>query len=529
LAAWREAVAGTNLPQPPDYQGRDVALVRLVEHTDEVAPGAAFVARVRNTSDGHRYIGQAASRGASLVVGQRPREALDASLPPDLPYLQVDDTAVATAWLAAAWENFPARQLVVAGITGTDGKSTTANFLFQILRSAGIRAGLLSTVRAMVGEREEPLALHVTTPEAPVVQRFLCRMVGAGLTHCVLEATSHGLAQHRVGAVDFDVATITNITHEHLDYHGSFEAYVTAKELLFKALLADRPTVLTQNADKHRFVRAAVLNADDASWQRLGAIPAPRQVTYGLEAPADVFARDLTFAPQETRFQLHLPGDQVTVSSRYVGRFNVYNMLAAAATAYALGLSAPAIAAGLSQMPVLPGRMERIDEGQPFLVVVDFAHTPNALRRALEAARSMVSGRVVVVFGSAGRRDVAKRTLMAEIAARDADLAVLTAEDPRTESLAQILETMAEGCRSQGGREGQTFWRIPDRGRAIYYALSLVEEEDVVLVCGKGHEQSMCFGTTEFPWDDRQATRAALRAYLRGEAAPDLGLPTYTS
>lgn len=529
LAAWREAVSGSNLPQPPSYEGPDIQLERLVEHTDHVTPGACFVARVRTGSDGHRYIGQAAERGASLTIGQRPRDALTAVLPPQQPYIQVEDSALALAWLAAAWEQFPARQLLMLGVTGTDGKSTTANFLFQILQAAGIHAGLLSTIRAVIGAHEEPLDLHVTTPEAPVVQRYLRRMVDAGLTHCVLEATSHGLAQHRVAAIDFDAAIITNITHEHLDYHGSYEAYFADKARLFTALAADAPAVPSHNSHKSGYAKTAVLNVDDGSYEALAAFDYARTISYGLENAAQVTARELELGAQQSRFELCLPHSSAIVVTHHVGPFNVYNMLAAAAAAHTLGINAETVARGLAQLPVLAGRMERIDEGQPFLVVVDFAHTPNALQRALEAARSMSSGRVIVVFGSAGKRDVAKRTLMAQAAARHADLTVLTAEDPRTESLAQILETMAEGCRSQGGVEGESFWRVPDRGRAIYFALSLAASNDIVLICGKGHEQSICFGVTEYPWDERQATRTALRALLQGEPMPDLGLPTYTN
>lgn len=529
LAGWHKAVSGANLPQPPHYDGPDVTLSGFVEHTDNVAPGACFVARVRSTSDGHRFIPQAVECGASLILGQYPRHKLAATLPPDRLYLQVPDTAVALAWLSAAWEQFPARQLVMIGVTGTDGKTTTANFLFQILQSAGINAGLLSTVRAVVGGTEEPLELHVTTPEAPVVQRYLRRMVDAGLTHCVLEATSHGLAQHRVDAIDFDVAVVTNITHEHLDYHGSYDAYFEAKARLFEALDADTPRVSGRNAQKRKLTKTAVLNADDDSYKRLVTIPAPRRVTYALNTAADVRASNLQFSASETRFELHLPASQLSAASTYVGRFNVYNMLAAAAAADALDINDETIVRGLRGLPILAGRMERIDEGQAFPVIVDFAHTPNGLQRALESVQDMVSGRIIAVFGSAGRRDVAKRSLMAQISARAADLTVLTAEDPRTESLEEILATMAEGCRSEGGVEGRTFWRVPDRGWAIYHALTLAREEDLVLICGKGHEQSMCFGVTEYPWDDRHATRQALRAFLAGRPVPDLGLPTYTA
>jgi UDP-N-acetylmuramoyl-L-alanyl-D-glutamate--2,6-diaminopimelate ligase len=245
-----------------------------------------------------------------------------------------------------------------------------------------------------------------------------------------------------------------------------------------------------------------------------------------------VTAANVAFHAAGTHFDLHLPsGDgersRVAVESALVGDFNVDNMLAAAAAGNALGLPPSAIRDGLASVRALSGRWEPIDAGQPFQVVVDFAHTPNALERALRAARRMARGRVIAVFGSAGKRDVAKRRLMAEAAGRLADLNVLTAEDPRTEALDDILAEMADGCRSQGGVEGETFWRVPDRGQAIYFALTLAEPADLVLICGKGHEQSMCFGATEYPWDDRDATRAALEAFLAGRPMPDLGLPTY--
>lgn len=521
LQQWQTAVSPSHL-HPPSYTGPDVTITKFVEDSRLVEPGAAFVARVREGSDGHPYIGQALARGAALVVAQRP--LTDLTLPEGVGYLHVPDTAAALAWLSAAWHRFPSRQLTMIGITGTDGKTSTANILHQILRAAGIKAGLLSTVRAVVGAAEEPLALHVTTPEAPVVQGYLRRMVDAGLTHCILESTSHGLAQHRVGAIAFDVAVVTNITHEHLDYHGSYEAYLAAKSRLFETLLWGGEGEKT-----------AVLNRDDHSYHPLAAIPAPRQLTYGLQHPADITASHIRYAADATHCHLHLPNrhDPLPIASHLLGEFNVYNMLAAAAAAYGLGVPAAAIQAGIEQVQGINGRMERMDAGQPFLVVVDFAHTPNSLEKVIGVARAMLgegtNGRVITVFGSAGKRDVAKRRMMAAASARCADLTILTAEDPRTESLADILAMMAAACEAEGGREGQTFWRVPDRGRAIYFALTLAQPSDIVLVCGKGHEQSMCFGTVEHPWDDRHATRAALTAWLHGEPMPDLGLPTFAS
>jgi len=537
LAAWRAAVAGTNHPQPPAYDGPDVTLTHFTEKTSEVEPGAAFVARVRTGSDGHPYVPQALARGASLILAQRPPEEVGVAVPPDVVYLTVPDTAETLAWLAAAWEGFPSRELVMIGVTGTDGKTSTANILFSLLRAGGLRVGLLSTIRAVIGDEEEPLALHVTTPEAPAVQRYLRRMVDAGLTHCILETTSHALAQHRVAAVAFDVAVVTNITHEHLDYHGDYAGYFVAKRRLFEYLTVERFSKSLYNRYKDAITPTAVLNRDDGSYAPLIDFLAGQRVqtlTYGLGAGNDVSAGDIQYGPHETTLTLSFADvarRPLAVSSALVGEFNVYNMLAATTAAAALRLLPGAVRAGLESVRGLSGRMERIDRGQPFLVVVDFAHTPNALDRAIGAARRMVGpgGRVIALFGSAGKRDVDKRRLMADIAARAADLSVLTAEDPRTESLDDILAMMAAAAEAAGGVEGRTFWRVADRGRAIYFALTLARPGDVVFICGKGHEQSMCFGTTEYPWDDRTATRAALEAFLAGREMPDLGLPTFAA
>jgi UDP-N-acetylmuramoyl-L-alanyl-D-glutamate--2,6-diaminopimelate ligase len=531
LAAWRRAVAGTRHPQPPAYAGPDIWITHLTEKTSEVTPGACFVARVRTGSDGHPYIGRAIANGAALIVAQRPAAEVGAAVPAgSVVYLQVEDTAVAYAWLAAAWEGFPSRELVVIGVTGTDGKTSTASMLLAILRAAGLRAGLLSTIKAVIGAEEEPLALHVTTPEAPAVQRYLRRMVDAGLTHCVLETTSHGLAQQRVGAVDFDVAVVTNISHEHFDYHGDYAGYFAAKARLFTALRDDDLAWPPRALHKARVQKTAVLNRDDSSYAGLAALTPPRCLTYALRRPADLTAADVAFTPRDTRFTLRLPtaaAPTLPLTTPLVGEFNVYNLLAAAGAAHALAISPTAIQGGLQAVRSIDGRMERIDRGQPFQVIVDFAHTPQSLEKALGVARGITDGRVIVVFGSAGKRDVAKRRLMPQTAVRLADLTVLTAEDPRTEALDDILDLMVAAATAAGGVLGETVWRVRDRGRAIYLAFTLARPGDLVLICGKGHEQSICFGVTEYPWDDRHAARAALDAFLRGDPTPDLGLPTF--
>jgi UDP-N-acetylmuramoyl-L-alanyl-D-glutamate--2,6-diaminopimelate ligase len=329
----------------------------------------------------------------------------------------------------------------------------------------------------------------------------------------VLEVTSHGLAQHRVTACEFDVAVVTNITHEHLDIHGSLEAYRAAKASLFQGLMAEyrKPGV-----DK-----IAILNRDDSSFDYLQSYPADVKLSYNLNWPGDVVACNLAQTPEQTRFEVDSPYGKFSLKTSLIGTFNVFNILAATAATLALGIEAKAIQEGVAAVRGIPGRMERVDRGQPFTAIVDFAHTPYSLRRALETARQLAAeGQVITVFGCAGLRDVEKRPIMGGIAIELADYTILTAEDPRTEDLDTITEEIAEGCRQGGGVEGKTFERISDRGAALARAVELARPGDIVIACGKGQEQSMCFGETEYPWDDREALAAAL------EGRPLKTLPT---
>lgn len=479
----------------------------VVESTQALQPGGVFVARQGMITDGHNYIPQAIERGAAAIVGQRDIGDLS------VPYAQVSDSRKAIGLLAAAYHDFPSRKLVVIGVTGTDGKTTTCTFIHSILKIAtGGKAGTISTLAADLGDRTADTGFHVTTPTAPEIQAYLAQMVDNGLTHCVLEMTSHGLAEGRLSGVDIDVAVLTNVTHEHLDYHGSWEAYRDAKAIMFR--------MLEHAYRKPDQMKISIINADDPSADYFRAIPSDWVTTYGIDSPDSLLrAENIHFAPEGTRFDVQ----GTTYFTPLVGRFNVMNALAAIATVQTIGMGkAAAMEEGIAAVQSLSGRMERIDEGQDFIAIVDFAHTPNALKNALIACRPMLpeGGRLIAVFGSAGLRDVEKRRMMAEVSAEYADFTVLTAEDPRTESLDDILQMMAEGCTSKGGVEGQTFIRVPDRGEAICQACQMATERDIVIACGKGHEQSMCFGTVEHPWDDREAMRAALHG------APLKTLPT---
>jgi UDP-N-acetylmuramoyl-L-alanyl-D-glutamate--2,6-diaminopimelate ligase len=499
---------------PTDSAVPAVDINGIVFDSRSVQPGTVFIALAGGSVDGHRFIPAAIERGAAAVVGTQVIEGLP------VPYVRVADARAALAFLAAAFYAYPARQLVVIGVTGTDGKTTTSNLIFQILKRAGLRAGMISTVSAVIGDEELDTGFHVTTPEAPDVQRYLARMVEAGLTHVVLESTSHGLAQQRVTACEFDIGVVTNITHEHLDYHGSYEAYRQAKARLFTGLAQTGPKGNGRPP-------LAVLNRDDQSYEYLQQVAPVRQCSYSLRPGADVWAEDIYQDEDGLRFTAKGSGFSFPVSSVLVGDYNISNCLAAiAASVIGLGIPPEAVAQGLARMRGVPGRMEKIDLGQDFSAIVDFAHTPNALKVTLQTARKMTDGRVIAVFGSAGLRDRAKRRMMAEVSAGLADLTILTAEDPRTEDIDAILAEMAEAAQSGGGVEGQTFYQVPDRGDALRLAVNLARPGDLVISCGKGHEQSMCFGTTEYPWDDRIALRAALSERL-GVPGPQMPtLPT---
>ncbi len=487
----------------------DIADHAITCDSRQVQPGALFVAYPGVSVDGHRYIAQAVAAGASAVVGEQ-------DLRLDVPYLRVEDGRRALGRLAAAWEGFPSRRMGVIGVTGTDGKTTTSNILHSILTAAGQNAGLVTTVSAQIGDLALDTGLHTTTPDAPDLQRYLRQMADAGSKWVVLETTSHGLSQWRVAGTDYDIAVFTNVTHEHLDEHGDYAGYLAAKGRLLQLLSEAQP--------KPGVPRCAILNADDRSYPVLSQYAVPRSLSYGIDQ-GDVRATDIVHEPDGLRFTARWDQHrQVEIRTPLVGRFNIYNSLAAITVAFLLEISDEAIQQGMATVPGVPGRMERIERGQPFMAIVDFAHTPFALEAALQTVRGLTAGRVIAVFGSAGLRDVEKRRMMGEIAGRLADLAIVTAEDPRTEDLASILDTSADACEAVGG----TVLIEPDRYRAMQLALRQAQPEDVVIICGKGHEQSMCFGDVEYPWDDRIALRHALDVYL-GQAAdpPPMVLPTY--
>ena len=498
------------LPQASVSGAADVPVQNIVSDSRRVQPGDLFVAYPGVALDARRFVPDAIRRGASAIVTEARDEAERRALANGaaLPFIFVPDAREALAFLSAAWHGYPSRKLTVVGVTGTDGKTTTSSLICSIFQTAGFETGLVSTVAAFVGEKAIDTGFHTTTPDAPQLEGYLAQMVAQGARYAVVESTSLGLAQKRLAAVEYDVAVVTNITHEHLnDHHNSFEEYRAAKRMLFERLLT--------SARKPGVPKVAVLNRDDSSYEYLAAIRPDVQLSYGVEPAADLRATHISHSPAGLSFDVQFaPGmgraQTLPIESPLIGRYNVSNILAALAVGHSQGIGPEAMQKGVKRVQAVPGRMERINRGQPFTVIVDFAHTPNALENALRAMRDLTDHKVSVVFGCAGLRDRQKRPMMGEIAGRLADTAVITAEDPRTESLDDILAQIAAGLERAGRREGVDYFKIPDRQEAIAFALRRAQPGDLVIITGKGHERSMCFGTTEYPWSDQEAVKKVL-------------------
>lgn len=489
-----------------------IEVTHIAENSREVVPGSLFVAVVGSVHDGHKFIPDALQRGAVAVAGER--EERPEGLPHGVPYLHVPDDRRAVSQLSAAFFGYPSRKLQVIGVTGTDGKTTTSTLIHSILKAAGRKADLISTINAEIGGQAYDTGFHVTTPEAFDVQRYLHEMVEAGTEVAVLETTSHALDQGRTLCVDYDVAVVTNVTHEHLDWHGNWENYMTAKAKLFEAL--------NGSYRKQGTPKVAVINADDKSYTWLKKIHADMQYVYGLDRTKqpDISVSNITYTADGTRFTALTPAADIKVEMKLPGKHNVYNALAAIGATLALGVSKEAVQAGLKAVESIRGRMEWVEEARPlgFDVVVDFAHTPNGLEKTLELARSIVAprqGRVIAVFGCAGLRDRSKRRIMGSASGRLADFTVVTAEDPRTERVEDISAEIAQGLIGEGRKEGVDFWHLPDRAEAIAFAIDKAEPGDIVLACGKAHESSMCYGEEELPWDEFAAVHAALEKRLK--------------
>lgn len=459
--------------------------------TRRLEAGDLFVAVPGARSDGLQHVAEAVRRGASALMAQ-------AEPPGDLgvPLILVPAARPALADVAAAFFEHPSRKVPVIGVTGTDGKTSTTQLVSAILEAAGMRTGWLTTVNTKIGDALSPNAADFTTPEAPLVQGTLARMRDAGVDVAILETSSHALALDRVRAVAYQVGVFTNLSPEHLNFHGTFSAYRDAKRLLFERLPPEG---------------LAVLNADDPSCGAMRTATRGGVRTYGMEQRADLRATDVHLSPSGTRFILHPPNGAATpIETHLVGRFNVSNWLAAYAAAIHFGATPEHVVQAATRQAPVPGRMNLIRQGQPFAVVVDFAHTPQALEKALDTVRGLSSGRVLLVFGLAGGRDAHHRAIMGALAIRKADFTVITQDDPYDEDPMEIAAQIAAGASEAGGEPDASYAIQIDRFRAIERVLRMAGPNDVVLLAGKGHETRMMVGHQRLPWNDAEAAGIVL-------------------
>lgn len=393
------------------------------------------------------------------------------------------------AWAAAVYYKWPGKKMTVVGVTGTDGKTTTAHLIYEILKLAGKNVSMISTISAVINNESYDTGFHVTTPSPWVLQKFMRLAVNGSSKYFVLEVTSHGLDQHRIYGTSIDMGVITTISHEHLDYHGSLKKYRETKAKLLKG------------------VKYSVLNKDDESYKFVKNRASGKVVTYAIDQSAD-------YTPKKIKLKPSL-----------IGKYNLYNCLAAATVGFLLNIDKKIIYKAIAEFKGIPGRMEKVKNKKGFKVYIDFAHKPNALRQVLKTAGTLTERKVIVIFGCAGLRDRLKRPMMGEIAATLSDYVILTAEDPRTEDVRRIIEEIAQGCFKKNISEASKkdkkmaflkkgekyFWRIPDRQEAINFAVRyLAKKSDLVLICGKGHERSLCYGKIEYPWNERRAVKKAL-------------------
>jgi UDP-N-acetylmuramoyl-L-alanyl-D-glutamate--2,6-diaminopimelate ligase len=472
----------------------EVDISGIAYDSRRVKPGDLFVAVEGLTSDGHAFVSDALARGAAAVAVDR-----DVTLPPGTPLLRMPSTRIGLAEVAAEFYGRPSRKLKVAGITGTDGKTTTTHMAEHVLQASGLVAGAMSTVSFTGSGGEVDNLSGQTTMEAPEIQAWLARMAEAGVKCAVIETTSHALVQERVRACDFDVAAFTNVGHDHLDYHASWDDYLEAK-----ARLID----LTASGADKGIEKTAVLNRDDASYERLSGRPIARRWTYGLTTASDLHPLDLSVTGAGSRFRMKTPLGETDVTLHVPARFNIYNALCAAGVCLALGVPLDSVGTGLAGFEGVRGRLEPVDLGQDFRVYIDFAHSAGALASALAELRPFTSGRLIVVFGSTARSDH-DRPGMGRAAADFADFFIITTDDPVDQDPVEIARDVQSGA--EGKAPGHDYEIVIDRRAAIRRAIELARPGDCVLLAGKGHERSMRMASGSEPWDERAEVEAAIR------------------
>ena len=495
----RDLLEGTETRVSPTAEGMEIRNVTC--DSRKVQPRALFFALHGAKADGNAFIRDAVSRGAVAIVSE---DAAPASIPASVAWIQVREARKALAVMAANFFGHPAKALQLVAVTGTNGKTTTTSLIDSIVKASGAKTGLFGTIayHTPLGEYPAPN----TTPESVDLQGFLAEIRDAGGKYAVLEASSHSLAMDRLWGCHFAAAVFTNLTREHMDYHKTFEDYFAAKKRLFEGTGAGSPEV-------------AVINSDDEYGKRLSGL-AKNTVTYGLESDADIGTKKFQLTFNGLAFTAHTPGGKVQVTSPLVGRINVYNILAAIGAAQALGFSTEIIEAGIRNLESVSGRFQRIDLGQPFFVVVDYAHTDDALENLIRTARELnPKGRIITLFGCGGGKDRTKRPVMGEVTGRMSDLTILSSDNPRQEDPLKIISDIIVGLQKTAGK----YLIEPDREKAIGVAMDEARAGDIVLLAGKGHENYQILADKTLEFDDRDVARRALRDRGYGEKQAEIG------
>lgn len=464
----------------------------------KVKPGDLFICLPGTAQDGHEYAGQAITQGAAALVAERP---LDIAAP----VLYVKDSRTAMAIISDHFYGYPSHEMKVIGVTGTNGKTTTTFIIDKILSDYGQITGLLGTIGMRIGDKTYPT--QNTTPDAADLQAAFRRMRDVGTGYCIMEVSSHALAMGRVKGCRFRTALFTNLTQDHLDYHQTMDRYLAAKGLFFSRLGNEYSP---HESDR----KYAVLNVDDPASAELAAMTSAQVVTYGIHQEADVRASGIQFTSAGTSFMLSTFCGDVSVHLKLIGKFNVYNALGAVAATLLEGVPLQQVKNSLEEMEIVQGRMEPVNEGQNFLVLVDYAHSPDGLENALKTISEFVEGRVITVFGCGGDRDRGKRPLMGEIAARYSDFVFMTSDNPRSEDPERILDDIEPGL-LKAGLASSEYSKIADRKEAIYQAIEMARPNDVVLIAGKGHETYQIINGTVLHFDDREVAREAIRGLNR--------------
>lgn len=471
----------------------DVHINNIVHDSRKVAPGGLFVCLQGATVDGHNYIEQAIKSGAAalLVEKEVPYKGV--------PIIKVGDTRQAMQVIVPYFFDFPGKKLRMIGVTGTNGKTTTTHIIRKILMHAGYKVGLIGTIHSLIGE--EVLPAKNTTPDVVDLQAVLAQMVDRGMEYVVMEVSSHALELNRIVGCEFDVGVYSNITRDHLDFHKTFENYIKAKAKLFQNL---------SDGDNQKTHKSAVINVDDEAAKAMIAAANCPVITYAVKDSAQLEAKNIDIKAKGMSFVIQSPQGELSLDLKVTGIFNVYNILAAVGAAIAEKVPLQVIKEALEDFKCVPGRFELVEEGQSFSVIVDYAHTPDGLENILKTAQEFAKGKIIVVFGCGGDRDRTKRPIMGRIAAQYADVVIATSDNPRSEDPEAILTEIEVGIK-EALQSQQQYAKISDRKEAIHYALKTAQDDDIILIAGKGHETYQILKNKTIDFDDRAVVRELIR------------------